>query len=279
MIIDTHAHLNFNAYSKDLDEVIKRTLAENIWVINVGSKFETSKKAIEIAEKYKKGMYATVGLHPIYSASEFVKIKTDPDEGSFLIKEQDFDKEKYLKIAQSDKVVAVGEIGLDYYYKPKSKAKLKLFKEKQKKVFKEQLDLAKELNLPVIFHCRMAHNDLIDILKTYKLTNPTFQLNGVIHCFTGSWEQAKEYLEMGFYLGFNGIIYKLDLNEVIKKTPLERILVETDCPYLTPPQVKTKRNEPIFIKHIIKKIAEIKNIDYQKVVEYTFLSAKKLFKI
>jgi len=273
MIIDTHAHLNFNAYNKDLSEVVKRTLDNDIWIINVGSKYETSKRAVEIAEKYPKGVFASIGLHPIYTGADFVKIKTDPQEGDFKVKEESFDKEKYGELAKSDKVVAVGEIGLDYYYRPKTKTKLEKFKEKQKQIFKEQLDFAKELNLPVIIHCRMAHDDLIGILKS------TPGLKGVIHCFTGDWEQAKEYMNMGFYLGLNGIIYKMNLDEVIEKAPLEKLLVETDCPYLTPLEEGSKRNEPVFIKHIIKKIAEIRGIDYQEVVEITVLNAKRLFRI
>ena len=271
MIIDTHAHLNFSAYNKDLDEVIKRALAQDIWMINVGSKYETSRKAVEIAEKYK-GIYAAVGLHPIYSATEFVKVKTDPEEGSFDVKEESFDKEKYMKLAESEKVVAIGEIGLDYYYKPKTKSKLEQFKQKQKQVFIKQLEMAEQLNLPVIFHCRMAHQDLIEILKNYSL-------KGVVHCFTGTWQEAKQYLDLGYYIGLNGIMYKMDLEEVIKKAPLEKILVETDCPYLTPPKAESSRNEPVFIKYIIDKIARIRNIDSQKIAEITFSNAKSLFKI
>ncbi|MFH1656178.1 MAG: TatD family hydrolase [Candidatus Nealsonbacteria bacterium] len=273
MIIDTHSHLNFNAFKEDLDKVIKRTLAQDIWIINVGSKYETSKRAIEISNEYNIGVYSAVGLHPIYSASEFTKTKTDPEEGNFSVKEEYFDKERYRRLAESDKVVAIGEIGLDYYYRSKTNSKLAEFKEKQKQVLIQQLDLAEELNLPVILHCRMAHNDLIEILKT------KLNIKGVIHCFTGNWEQAERYLEMGFYLGINGIIDKVDLNEVIKKTPLEKILVETDCPYLTPLEENGKRNEPIFIKHIIQKIAKIKNIDYSQIVEITTQNARNLFKI
>src|SRR3989344_4856837 len=139
MIVDTHSHLNFNAFKSDADKVIKRTLAENIQIINVGSKYETSQKAIEIAERYNKGVFAAVGLHPMYAAAEFVKLKTDPEEGEFLIKEQEFNAEKYEKLALSDsrRVVAIGEVGLDYYYKPKTTTKLVQFKEKQKQVFLE----------------------------------------------------------------------------------------------------------------------------------------------
>ena len=277
-LIDTHAHLNFNAFRDDLDEVIKRTLAENIWVINVGSKYETSKKAVEIAERYGNGVFSAIGLHPMHSAAGLVKIRTDPEEGNFTTEGEGFDKEKYKELAKSEKVVAIGEIGLDYYYKPKTKRKLGLFKERQKEALLSQLGLAREIELPVIFHCRMAHQDLLEILKS-KVKTQKSKIQGVIHCFTGTWEQAREYLEMGFYLGFNGIVFKLDLDEVIKKTPLEKILIETDCPYLTPPQVDVERNEPIFVNYIVGKITKIRGIDYQKIAEITASNAKELFKI
>ena len=176
MIIDTHSHLNFNAFKNDLDEVIEKTLAQDVWIINVGSKYETSKRAIEISNKYNTGVYSAVGLHPIYSASEFMKVKTDPEEGDFSVKEEYFDKERYRELTKSNKVVAIGEVGLDYYYRPKTKSKLKEFKEKQKQVLVQQLDLAEDLDLSVILHCRMAHNDLIEILKT-KLNNSILILN------------------------------------------------------------------------------------------------------
>ena len=124
----------------------------------------------------------------------------------------------------------------------------------------------------------MAHEDLIEILKEQKTKNKE-QLKGVIHCFTGNWEQAREYLEMGFYLGFNGIVFKLDLDEVIRKIPLERILFETDCPYLIPPKVDVERNEPIFVKYVVKRIAEVKGVDYKKIAEITTTNARELFKI
>ena len=273
MIIDTHSHVNFNAFKDDADLVVKKTLSENIQIINVGTKYETSKSAVEMAEKYEQGVFASIGLHPMYSASEFIKIKTDPNEEEFLIYENEFDKEKYRDLAKSKKVVAIGEIGLDYYYKPKTALKLQAFKEKQKIIFNEQLDLAKELNLPVILHCRVAHDDVIEILKRRG------ENRGVIHCFTGSLEQAKKYIEMGFYIGINGIIFKFNIDEVIKEISLENILVETDCPYLTPPTVEEKRNQPIFIKYTIKKIAELKNVSFEEVCEKTTRNAKNLFLI
>lgn len=273
MIIDTHSHLNFEVFKKDFDEVAKRAAENGVYCINVGSNYKTSRQAVEIAEKYN-GMYAAVGLHPVYASAEFQKIKTDPDEGNFLIKEQEFNKEKYKELAESNKVVAIGEIGLDYYYRPKTKIKMGQFKEAQKKVFIQQLELAKELNLPVILHCRMAHADILDILKS-----KTGKLQGVIHCFTGTIEEMREYLGLGFYIGFNGIIFKLNLDEAIKQCPLDRILIETDCPYLTPPQEGGKRNEPIFVKYVIQKIADTKGVSFDIIADKTTKNAKKLFGI
>jgi TatD DNase family protein len=276
MLIDTHAHLNFNAYREDADEVIKRSLDNDIWMINVGSQYETSRKAVAMAEKYPAGVYAAVGLHPIHLTEGIFKVKLDEEESAFQTKNEDFNREKYKELAESEKVVAIGEIGLDYYYRPKTKTKLNQFKERQKEIFLEQLALAEELNLPVIFHCRSAHQDLIEILEGRK--KAAGRLRGVIHCFTGDWQQAEKYLAMGFYLGFNGIIFKLNLAEVIEKTPLERILIETDCPYLTPPPM-AGRNEPLYVKYVAEKIAEIKKLRYEEISVVTTENAKKLFKI
>ncbi|OGZ19036.1 MAG: hypothetical protein A2175_01790 [Candidatus Nealsonbacteria bacterium RBG_13_42_11] len=277
MLFDTHAHLNFNAYKKDCEEVIKRTLDNKIWMINIGSQYETSQRAIEIAEKYKEGIYAAIGLHPIHLSEGIFKTRIDEEEIAFETREENFDYEKYKELAKSPKVVAIGEIGLDYYYRPKTKIKLEQFKERQKEAFLKQIELAKELKLPIIFHCRMAHSDLISILNTeYNIQNNN--LGGTIHCFTGNWEEAKKYLKMGFYLGFNGIIFKMNLEEVIEKTPLDKILIETDCPYLTPPPMEG-RNEPLYVKYVAEKIAKIKKINYEEVEEQTAKNAKALFGI
>lgn len=243
MFIDTHAHLNFKAYEKDWKEVADKSLKEGVSIINVGSKLDTSRKAVEIAEEYNEGIYAAVGLHPIHSAEEFAV-------------------EDYKKIV-SEKVVAIGEIGLDYYYKPKRED----FKERQKEVFSKQLSLAKEKNLPAIIHCRKAHKETINILKDY-------DVKGVIHCFTGKTEDAEKYLEMGFFLGFNGIIFKMNLEKVIKKIPLNRILLETDSPYLG---ADNSRNEPSFVKRVAKEIAKIKDISSEEVERASTKNAKELF--
>ena len=279
MLIDTHAHLNFDAFKEDIDEVLRRCLQNNVWVINVGTKYETSKKAVELAQKYKKGVFAAVGLHPIHLETNLVKIKNDKEEIEVKTKEESFDYEKYKKLAQSEKVVAIGEIGLDYYWQPKTKRKLELFKEKQRAGLCQQLQLAKELNLPVILHCRMAHQDLIQFLRENKRIRPK---KAVAHGFVGNLEELKEYLNFGYYIGFNGVIFKdiegINFQENIKKTPLDKILIETDCPYLTPPQ-RNGRNEPLFVKYIVEKIAQIKNITFEEVTQITTKNARKLFEI
>lgn len=290
MLIDTHAHVNFNAFKFDADEVIRRSLDNDVWMINVGSQYKTSKRAVEMAERYENGVYAAIGLHPIHLSSGLFKAKVDKEEIEFKTREEDFNYEEYKKLALSDsrKVVAIGETGLDYWYKPKTphqnefgtgqaKIKFEEFKQKQKEVFIKQLGLAQELNLPLIIHCRVAHEDLIEILNS-KFQNSNSKILGVIHCFTGSWQEAERYLEMGFYIGFNGIIFKLDLDEVIVKTPLEKMLIETDCPYLTPNPI-TGRNEPIYVKYVVEKIAKVKKLSYKEISQITTQNARNLFRI
>jgi TatD DNase family protein len=273
MLIDTHSHLNFKAYDADREEVIKRTQKEGVICIDVGTKYETSKRAVELAEK-NDGIYAAIGMHPIHIKTDLLKLKMDEEEGAFQPLGEDFDKDKYKELAKSKKVVAVGEIGLDYYYKPKGTAKTEKFKQKQKEIFLQQLELAKELSLPVIIHCRMAHEDVTEILKAHNM-------KGVVHCFTGSLEDAQRYIDLGFCIGVNGIIFKLNLDEIIKKIPLDKILIETDCPYLTPPKAgpKEMRNEPIFVKYVAERIAELRGISFDEVAKKTTENTKNLFKI
>jgi TatD DNase family protein len=273
MIIDTHAHLNFSAFDEDREAVIKRAIDEGVYMINAGTKYSTSKKAIEIASSFDKGVYAAVGLHPIHLGTGLVKIKNDGEEEVEInVKEEFFDKEKYLELAKNDKVVAIGEVGLDYWYKPKGTAKKELFKQKQKEVFIQNIEIAKELNLPLIIHCRVANEDLWDIIKD-------IEIKGVLHCFTGSAEDLERYLSKGLYIGLNGLIFNLNSEEVIKEIPLDRILVETDCPYLTPPFFKEQRNEPLFIKEVVKEVARIKGLSFKEVEERTTLNSKKLFNL
>jgi len=278
MIIDTHAHLNFSAFNKDRDKIIKKCLDNNVWVVNIGTNLKTSEEVVKLAQNYKKGIYAAVGLHPMNLETGLVKIKADVNERKSV--ESDFNYEKYKDLAKSEKVVAIGEIGLDYYWKPKTKKKKELFKQKQEDLFLKQLKLAKELDLPVIFHCRMANHDLFRILSENPDLRPE---KAVAHSFVGTEEDIEKYLALGYYIGFNGIIFKsiagIDFEKVIKKTSIERILVETDCPYLIPFGVNAKRNEPIFVKYVAQEIAKIKGLSFEQVAEATTKNAKTLFRI
>jgi len=246
MLIDTHSHLNFKAFDKDRNEVIKRCLDNDVWVINASSNYDTSKLAIELAAKYPQGLFASVGLHPIH------------------VGEEDFDIEKYRELAKRAGVVAIGETGLDY---------MKGDKEKQPSVFLQHLELARELTLPVILHCRKAHNEMIEILQGES------GVKGVVHCFTGRWQHAEAYLARGLYLGFNGIIFKFDVNDVIKKIPLNRILIETDCPYLSPPKAGVERNEPIHVSYVVERIAELRGESFERIAKATTQNAKELFRL
>lgn len=243
---------------------------------------ETSEKAIELAEKYPQGVYATVGLYPLHipGVADLIArgAKLDSEEAAAQESVKDFNIDDYRKlILSSKKVVAIGEIGLDYYWRPKSKTKLDIFKDLQKQGLLLQMDLADELNLPVIFHCRVAHDDLIDILNIRR------NFRGVIHSFTGTIGQMQQYLALGLYLGFNGIIFKhiqgIDWQEIILKTPLDKILIETDAPYLTPPMAGVARNEPVFVKYVAQEIAKIKKLSYEEVAIQTAKNAKTLFNI
>ncbi len=280
MLIDTHAHLNFNAFESDFNKVIQECLEKDIWMINIGSKYDNSKKAIEIAESYDKGVYATIGLHPINLETGLVKMKHDSSESGVQTKEKEFDYQKYKELTKSSKVVAIGETGLDYYWKPKTTRKKELFKQKQKDLFLKHLNLAKDLSLPVILHCRMAHQDLIKVLSENSEVRPR---KAVAHSFVGTLEELKSYLDFGFHIGFNGIIFKeiegINFEENIKRTPLEKILIETDCPYLSPPPFQDERNLPLHVEYVAKEIARIRNITFKEVAEITTQNAKELFKI
>jgi TatD DNase family protein len=219
---------------------------------------------------------------------QVIRESIDKEEIEFSTRKEEFDFEKYLELAKNPKVVAIGEIGLDY--KIENKEREEEIKEKQKQVFLEQLELTQRMNKPVIIHCREAYQDLFDVLNAFQVgcASCSFscpgagagQLEGVIHCFVGNQEEAKRFLEMGFYLGFNGIITFSDqYDELIKKIPLEKILLETDCPYLAPASYRGKRNEPLYVKHAAERIAQIKEISFEKVAGQTTKNARELFEI
>lgn len=265
MIIDSHAHLNFEDFNGDWEKVTKDSLANGVWYINVGSQFQTSKKGISIAENFDQGVWAAVSLHPIHV------------EGSKFHPEK-FIKNDYAQLIQSSKkVVAIGETGIDFFHNDNTFAK-------QKEVFLEHLDLCKEFNLPVIIHGRdskdgskSAYRAILEIIKKEKPV-----CGGVIHCFGGSLEEAQEFLKAEFYVGFTGII-TFDktgkLAEVIKNLPLDSILAETDSPFLAPAPYRGQRNQPLYVKYVAEKIAEIKQFGYNEVENQTFINTQKLFNL
>lgn len=253
MYIDTHAHLNLEQFASDYKLAIDRANDVGVQtIINVGANMESSHRAIEIADEFEKGIYATVGAHPHDSV------------------EESFDDEEMMKLAQNKKVVAIGEIGLDYYGGSIDKVA-------QKELLDKQIHLAQRVGKPVVLHCRDAYDDLISILMTLGQIP-----KGVVHCYVGDWAHAQVFLDMGFYLSFNGIItFTKNANQlkVVEDTPLEKILIETDCPWLTPEPYRGKRNEPAYVVEVAKKIAEIKKISISEVETQTTKNAIELFKL
>lgn len=271
MLIDTHAHLNFQAFRDDFNQVLKRAQEDGVGkIINVGADLDSSEKAVEIAQKHD-GLYASVGIHPHHAGNtESTPACRQGRENSL---------ETLKELAQYPKVVAIGEIGLDY--RPYENGGI-TDPQKQKELFLEQLALANELNLPVIFHCREAHNDILDLLQQYAISHKLRALHGVFHCFSGNEEFLKKVLGLGFYVGFDGnLTFKnaQNLQEVAKIAPLERILLETDSPYLTPEPLRGLRNEPKNVKIVAEFLARLKNISFEKIAQVTTQNVKRLFKI
>ncbi len=272
-LIDTHSHINFNAYKDDGDEVIKRTLANDTWMINVGTQKDTSKRAIDIAEKYDKGVYAAIGLHPIH----LEEMHVDEEEIEFKTRQEEFDYNLYKKLGESEKVVAIGEIGLDYYRLPKYRP-IEEVKERQHEAFKLQLDLAEDLDVPAIIHCREAHDDIKKILHDRYDGKKFSRERGVLHCFSGNLELANEYIELGFMVSFNGLItFNNSWDKVIPELPLNKIMIETDAPLLTPVPFRGKRNEPLYVKYVAEHIAGLRGMNFEEVAEMTFENALRLF--
>ena len=253
--IDTHCHLSDEKFSEDLNAVYEN--AKNIGVnkiINFGSTVEDCIKVVELSEKFL-GMFAGVGIHP-EEVQEFNKTAAD----------------KIISLTENKKVVAIGEIGLDYHWEKNSEGR-----ELQKKIFVEQLDIARQLNLPVCIHEREAHGDCLKILQTEGKN-----LRGVLHCYSGSLEMAKEVWKLGWLIGIDGpLTFKnsAKLPEIVQAVPREMLLLETDAPYLAPVPFRGKRNEPAYLLEIAKKIAELRGENLEIVAEYTTKNAEQLYKI
>lgn len=250
LIFDTHAHYDDSAFNEDREEKLSSLPNDNIYaVINAGADIESSKKSINLSENYPY-IYAAVGIHPENISS------TPKDYISRLEK----------LILSGKKVVGVGEIGLDYHYTKENK-------QQQKELFENQVKLAIKHDLPVIVHDRDAHADTMEILKKHKP-------KGVVHCFSGSLEMAKEIIKIGMYIGIGGVVtFKNAKNivDVAENISLEHIVLETDAPYMAPAPFRGKRCDSSYIKYTAEKISEIKNIDLKEVFEITKQNAKNLF--
>jgi len=283
MFIDTHAHVNFAAFRDDAEEVIRRSLDNDTWMILVGAEFKTSNRALHYANKYEKGVYAAVGLHPVHLEEGLIDNQEEDNAYSFAPRYEVFDYGSYEKLAKFEKVVAIGEIGLDYYHLDPTKDVVAV-KKKQHEVFAQQLLLARSLDLPVIIHCRQAHDDLLEILQEFKKEYghiiPNDRPWGVIHCFSGDEDLAWKYFKLGLLISFTGLItFSKQWDDLIRKIPLDKIMIETDTPYMTPEPYRGERNEPVLVQYVAKRIADIKSIKIEKVAEVTTRTARELFRV
>lgn len=254
MIFETHAHYEDKKFDKDRDILLQELLSGNICnIVNVGSSLKTSEKSLVLADSYPQ-IYAAIGVHP-----------SDIED----LNEETF--QQLEKWATHSKVVAIGEIGLDYYWDKEPEVQ-----EKQREWFKRQLELAKKFNLPVIIHSRDAAEDTMKIMREAAKE----QIPGVIHCYSYSKEMAREYVKMGYYIGVGGVITFKNakkLIETVQEIPIEHIVVETDCPYMAPEPNRGKRNDSGNLKYVIEKIAEIKGVMPEEVEQITRENACRLY--
>lgn len=268
---DAHSHMHFPAYGDEKDIVIQRALEANVDFILVGTEKGTSASAIAEAEKHE-GVWAAIGLHPTHTTPmEFVDKQELADIGEAYEPEV-FDQDYYRKLAQHPKVVAIGECGLDYYRLDPETARV------QKEALLDQMKLAKEVGKPLTIHCRNAFPDLIALFKEHRaLLN---DIPGTIHFFTGTIEEAKELLDLGFYLQFGGVITFAKMYEdIVREVPLERIITETDAPYVAPVPYRGRRNESAYVVEVVAKIAELKGISIEEVRNQVRENAGKVFGI
>jgi len=253
MLFDSHAHLHDEKFDADRGQVIQRALGNGVTgIINVGTCMASSAQAMALAEQYDS-IYAAIGIHP------------HDAEGAL-----ETDYEQLAAWCKQDKVIAIGEIGLDYYYDLSPR-------DVQRAVFVRQIDVARQMNMPFIIHDRDAHGDIMDIIKS-----EAKGLCGVLHCFSGSLEMAKEAIKLGFYISIAGpVTFKnaAKLPEIVASVPLERLLVETDSPYLTPHPHRGKRNEPAYVRIVAEQVASLRGIELSALAEATSSNVRKLFRI
>jgi TatD DNase family protein len=264
--IDIHAHTNFAAYDADRDLVIRRALDSGVAIVNVGTQKDTSRLAVELAQKYD-GVFATVALHPVHTSKSFHDEKElGPGGKTFTSRGEVFDVAIYRYMASDPKVVAIGECGLDYYHMDDETKKV------QQDVFRAHIELANELEKPLMLHIRNAYADAYQIFKAHA------KVHGHLHFFAGTWQEAKLFLDLGCTFSFTGVItFARNYDEVVRGLPLDRIMAETDCPYVAPAPYRGRRNEPAYVVEVVKAIADIRGEDFEKVREAMVENALRVF--
>lgn len=286
--IDTHAHVNINAFKDDYKAVILRCADEGVAMINVGTQQDTSQRAVKLAEE-NDNCYAIVGLHPVHTSESYHdEQELGENMKGFTSRGEELDKDFYRELAKHKKVVAIGECGLDYYRLEKDTRAV------QEKSFIEQIELANELGLPLMIHTRdrkgnqaSAQPGASDVLSvgnvyddTYEILKAYAKVVGNIHFYAGTYEQAKKFFDIGFTVSFTGVItFAPDYAETVKNAPLDMIHAETDCPYVAPVPYRGKRCEPWMVKEVYKKIAEIRGEDEESVREQLIKNAHNLYKL
>jgi len=263
---DAHTHVNFVAYNDDRDAVIARAKEADVGMNVVGTQLDTSKAAVALAEKYDN-VWATIGLHPVHTAKSYHDVKELGEGGKeFTSRGELFDIAAYEALGKNSRVIAIGECGLDYYRVDEST------KDLQSKAFIEQIELANRLNKPLMLHIRNAYDDALELLKTHA------KVKGDVHFFAGDWNIAKKFLDFGFTLSFTGVVtFTGDYDEVVRNTPLDMLLSETDAPYITPTPYRGKRNEPAWVELVVRRIAEIRGEDFFMVANQLKENARRVF--
>lgn len=279
--VDSHTHLHFAAYDNDREEVARRTLEQGVWCINVGTQKDTSRAAVALAQRHE-GFFATVGVHPIHTSKSYhdaQELGDTENAKGFTSRGELFDKNYYLELGKSKKVVAIGECGLDYFRLDHKNPDIQ---QTQKDVFEKHIELAATLGKPLMCHCRPskdsqnAYEDLYEMLKP----NANKIKGVVIHFFVGDRTMAKKFADLGFYFTFGGVItFTRNYDEVIFYLPLDKILCETDAPYVTPEPHRGARNEPAYVVEVYKKMAVLKNINEETLRKKILENNARIFEI
>ncbi|MDD5251220.1 MAG: TatD family hydrolase [Patescibacteria group bacterium] len=269
--IDTHAHLDADIYSRDIENVVKAALAEDTWIVTVGSDYNSSVRAVEIAERFPEGVYAAVGLHPL-------KVP-----GVELAEDKLVNLEMFNELAKHPKVVAIGETGLDYHDLPQVRRNspeavaVERLKANQKKALTKFLQLAAENRLPLLLHCRDAHDDLLEIIERWDKTSRGFDCRGIIHHFSGDWKQARRYFNLDLSISFTALLVNGGYQtEVLRKMPLSHLVLESECPHLTSIPWNLRRNEPSFMPSVAAAVAGVRR---QKTAEIAAITTANALRI